>query len=402
MIRLGVGSYTGQFPLIILDESRGTSTGISTVNLASSPDNLDERVLVNFTNPRAQVHTRFDSIPETKLITLPGNRFKVPYAYHFALTVETGWGERWVTSLAYSGTQGRKLLRPTTPDLGPGRAYLRFYGSDPEGVINVTGGLAGFPVFHGNVGTPQSDRGSHTVYEGTGNSAYNSFQAEVRKSYSSGVQFGAAFTWSHTIDDVSDFFATAGAYALPQDSLHRSERGSSSFDARLRLAVHAVWDLFPRCDGLLHGWQVSGIYIAQSGQPYTVNSVIDVNQDGNLTDRLNRLDGLLQQQSQGGRVLLTDTGRLSPLSQLALPGQNGGVGRNTFRAHGLNQLDAALSKRFAVSGTAGFQLRFEGYNVFNRTHFAIPARLLESPGFGGSTSTISPNRTLQVALKFSF
>src|SRR5439155_24100087 len=50
-------------------------------------------------------------------------------------------------------------------------------------------------------------------------------------------------TWSHAIDDASDYFDSAGATALPQDSLLRSERGSSSFDGRFRSVSHFVWRL---------------------------------------------------------------------------------------------------------------------------------------------------------------
>ena len=41
------------------------------------------------------------------------------------------------------------------------------------------------------------------------------------------------------------------------------------------------------------GWQLTGIYTLQSGQPYTINSVVDSNGDGNLTDRPNVLRAVL-------------------------------------------------------------------------------------------------------------
>jgi hypothetical protein len=47
--------------------------------------------------------------------------------------------------------------------------------------------------------------------------------------------------------------------------LFRSERGSSSFDVRWRSTSFFVCDL----PSVAKGFQVSGIAIAQTGQPYT-------------------------------------------------------------------------------------------------------------------------------------
>ena len=137
---------------------------------------------------------------------------------------------------------------------------------------------------------------SRTFYESSASSSYNSLQIELRKHYSHRFQFRTAFTYSHAIDDVSDFFDTGGAFALPQNSLVRSERASSNFDVRFRSVTHFVRD-FPR-DWIFFGgkrfggWQLAGIVTAQTGQPFTVNSAFDINRDGNFTDRLNTTTGL--------------------------------------------------------------------------------------------------------------
>jgi hypothetical protein len=49
-----------------------------------------------------------------------------------------------------------------------------------------------------------------------------------------------ALTYSHTIDDVSDFFGTAGASALAQNSRFRSEGASASFNSRLRFSGYVL------------------------------------------------------------------------------------------------------------------------------------------------------------------
>jgi hypothetical protein len=83
-----------------------------------------------------------------------------------------------------------------------------------------------------------------------------------------------------------------------------------------------------------------------SGQPFTVNSIFDVNLDGNLTDRLNTTSGLVRTGNRQQPLLLT----VAPATLLAPVGSNGAVTRNTFRAGGLVELDLAASKRVQISG----------------------------------------------------
>ena len=189
----------------------------------------------------------------------------------------------------------------------------------------------------------------------------------------------------------------SGAFALPQNSTNPSERGSANFDVRFRAANYFVWDLPLFRTRSFGGWQIAGVYTLQSGQPFTVNSIVDSNQDGNLTDRLNGTAGL---QEGDGRTSLELT--VPVLSLLAPVGQDGVVGRNTFRANGLHNLDMAIAKNMRRADGPAMQLRFEVFNALNRTHFGMPVRLLEFPSFGQSVKTgISP-RTLQFGAKFEF
>jgi hypothetical protein len=240
----------------------------------------------------------------------------------------------------------------------------------------------------------------------------------VRRRHGSGLQFGAAFTYSHAIDDASDFFDTAGSFALPQNSGARSERGSASFDVRLRGAVYFDWPLggsplvprTVRAYRWFSGLRLSGIYTAQSGQPFTVNSAFDVNRDGNLTDRLHSADKLLRNPAEDRRVVLRIAPGTSLCELLYCHAQedprsilaNGAVGRNTFRADGINNLDLAVSNTIRIKEATQMEVRVEAFNALNRPHFGVPVRILGMPGFGESVSTSVPARTLQFAVKLHF
>ena len=114
------------------------------------------------------------------------------------------------------------------------------------------------------------------------------FQASFTKNLAQSLRMTAAFTWSHAIDNASDYADVAGAFALPQNSVEPSEKGSSNFDARLR-SVTQFLVVSPSPDPWLKDWTLSGILTFQSAQPFTVNTSIDVNEDGNATDRLKAL-----------------------------------------------------------------------------------------------------------------
>jgi hypothetical protein len=77
------------------------------------------------------------------------------------------------------------------------------------------------------------------------------------------------------------------------------------------------------------------------------------------------------------------------------------VGRNTFRSWGIHSLDVAIGKRFHI-GDRSLIFRADAFNLLNRTHFAIPVRVLESPGFGRSVRTLIPNRAVQLGIKFTY
>src|SRR5207248_3064721 len=111
-------------------------------------------------------------------------------------------------------------------------------------------------------------------------------------------------------------FDGRGFFALPEDSLKpEKDRASSNFDARHRAAGFVTWDV-------KHDLSIALTAEFQTGQPYTVNTVVDRNRDGNLTDRP-------------------------------------GIGRNTFRAAEIRTIDAAITRRIPLRGRENLAARVE-------------------------------------------
>jgi hypothetical protein len=325
--------------------------------------------------------------------TLPTPTLKTPRAQQFHFALEREIIPDTMASIAYFGSIGSHLTRFRMPNGGiVGQTRLGLYGPSTAG--DILSAQTQAPVSR-----MQTGLGPYSIFENSAPSNYHSLQLAALRRFSRGLEFTAAYSWSHSIDEVSDVFANIGFSAMPQsDNNLGAERASSNFDIRHRFVGSFVWDLpLAKDQAVLGGWRLSGIFTAQTGQPYTVNSSMDVNNDGVLTDRLNTVAGFNQEQS-GPILLVAPAGT----ALLAPWGQNGAVGRNSFRAPGVATFDMALLKLFRFAEQRNVEFRTEIFNLFNRTHYGIPVSVLEAPGFGRAVNTSVDTRRIQFAVKLNF
>jgi hypothetical protein len=303
-------------------------------------------------------------------------------------------------------------LRFTTPNLGRNALLAPLAFSTVLGLTPTFIGLALPPgariTPQGTIagGRPVSSVGAVTQFETTATSRYDSLQIQVRGRFPSALQYDFGYTFSKATDDVSDVFDLAGASALPQNSFDlAAERGPANFDVRHRFTYNCIYTFSSFADrghtfrALLGGLQIAGTGQFDSGQPFTVNSIFDVNLDGNLTDRLDNTNGIEITGTGQQPLVLTSANTATMLGTI---GQDGRVGRNSFRAGNLLDLNLSVVKRFVFSGTRNLTLRADLFNFINRTNFGIPVRFLEAPGFGRATDTVTPGRRILIALKYSF
>lgn len=335
--------------------------------------------------------------------TLPERQFRTSYGQHWTLTLQRQFGD-YMASLSYAGTRGIGLTRFTTPNRGLISTPALFWDNRTLTILDLPPGTRPNDLGEPRFGRPETNLGAYSVFQNHAQSDYHSLQASVLKRLAKGMQFRANWTWSHTIDQISDPFLGRGFFALPQDATRPDlERGAANFDVRHRLSGLFFYQ-FPTAwlKGALAGWAVTALGEFQTGQPFTVNTSFDRNLDGNLTDRLNSMEGL---ESHPGEAvsILRDPSLDDPLRHLAPLGENGRIARNSFRADDLLLLDLGVTKRFSLKdGKAKLDLRLEAFNLLNNTSFGIPVRVLESPAFGRSFDTQTPARSLRLGLKLSF
>ena len=435
VFRAGFGVFYDQILGSVVSQSRNVFPTFLTVNFSGlfafpevsqlnylNPANtalnqlpLAQPGTVNRLNPQLPLNAQLINslnrfFPSAIGATLPERRLQTPEAYHYSASYEQQVSSNFVVAAAYAGTQGRRLLRFTTPNLGPATTVAPVSFSSSNGIPTVSGRICS--PSPASRGLCQPGRvvgggiGSVTMFATSANSRYDSLQLEARGRLGRALQLQTSYTFSSAEDDVSDVFDLAGAFALPQNSLtFAGERGPANFDARHRVTYHAVYELSPlaaqakRFDWLLDGLQLASLGRFQTGQPFTVNSIFDVNLDGNLTDRLNTTDGLVATGDPRQPLRLTTT---NLAVMLAPPGQDGRIGRNTFRAGGLVEVNLAVIKAIKLDAQRRLDFRVDFFNLFNRTNFGVPARLLEAPGFGQATNAVTLGLRVQFALKIAF
>ena len=257
-----------------------------------------------------------------------------------------------------------------------------------------------------NFDRPFPDIGPVYIFKSSAGSSYDALQLQLRGRYNflGATQFQVNYTYGKATDDASDVFRSGGGTGLAPECLTLAgELGPSNFDVRHRSPLIT----FPTsqvgakpaisCMPSSMGLRSAGTGTFQTGQPFTVNSIFDVNLDGNLTDRL-ELDYGLVETDDGGRPLY---GSGHPLHSCAV-GENGKVQRNSFRASNLFLTNAAVIKTIRFSEDTKLVFRAEAFNLFNRANYGIPTRFLELPWFGKATDTVTPGRRIQFGLKLVF
>ncbi len=329
--------------------------------------------------------TLADPFPRNFPVTLPSSALafqrdlRTGYVQHWNFGVQREIGRARMVEASYAGSKGSKLPAArdwNQPAPSASRPNLR-------------------PV-------PQFD--DINALESRANSNYHSLQARFRQTLSHGVTALASYTWSKSIDDASGFFTTAGDANYPQDSRNAAlERGLSDFDMRHRLSVSYSWALPFGRGRWWGGWQTFGIWTAQTGRPFTVALLPDL--DNSNTGRSNLGFGANDRPNVVRRAALENrtTDRWFDTAAFAMPpfGNFGNSGRNILTGPGYGNANVSLVKSTRLSEAATAEFRVEAFNLLNRVNLGLPDIFLGSPTFGKIQSAGSPRR-LQLGVKLAF
>jgi hypothetical protein len=264
------------------------------------------------------------------------------------------------------------------------------------GLVNVDAQRTNFPGFS-NINTLRD----------AASSIYHSFQVGAQRTVGD-LTLSVAYTYSHSIDDSS----ARGDNAFVNAYNFAANRASSNFDLRHNLSVSYVYSLpIFKGAGLAHkilgGWQVSGITVAQTGTPFSVTNSTDNAGVGNGVGTGSRPD--LVGKPNSGFSSSQDPANRGPLAYNPAAFADpigltfGNVGRNTLNLPGRINFDFGVFKKFPVSEKAGFDFRWENFNLFNHTQYnGIDSSFAPAPStFLHLNGTHDPRR-MQFGLRFYF
>ena len=340
--------------------------------------------------------TLADPFPSSFPVPLPKSAFafqrdlRTPYLQHWNVGVQQALGRTRIIELAYIGSKGTKLI--TARDINQPRPSP------------VSPNLRPNPFFD-----------DITFEESSANSNYNGLQVRFQQRLDFGLSVLSSYTWAKSIDNASGFFSSAGDPNFPQDSFNTAaERGRSNFDVRHRLSLSYGYDLpigkgrsFVAGDGwlptILTGWQTFGILTLQSGRPFTVALLSDI--DNSNTGRSTLGFGANDRPNVVGNPELSDPApdRWFNTAAFSFPpfGSFGDAGRNLLDGPGFVNFNASLLKTTKLTEGLDLQFRAEAFNLFNHPNFNLPDNFLGSPTFGRILSAQSP-RHIQFGLKLLF
>jgi hypothetical protein len=331
-----------------------------------------------------------------------------PYAQQWTLDIQRELPGNVLLDVAYVGTAGVHLTNQLNPNQG-----------------NPGGGAPGL--------TPNLADVEELV--GVGQSNYNALQVKVEHRFNSGFYLLGSYTFSRSIDNASTTTQgdlTNGANSLPQNSFDlAADRGPSDFNATHRFVVSYIYEL-PFGNGkrfmqsasgwqqtFVGGWQINGITVAQTGQPFTPaysggDAAIGASGTGlvrpNIVGNPNMPGPVAANPTCVAPTQVhTRTNWFNPCAYVAPVNSFGDAGRNSLVGPGFVNFNFSILKDFTLTERFKLQFRTEIFNIFNHTNLGLPNANFDQPTAGVITSTINQaqlqtqtSRLIQFALRLSF
>ena len=351
-----------------------------------------------------------------------------------------------LVSISYSGAHGVHLYDIANINLaGSGQFYL----NDPlvTGVNPVDGTpcpwtnpVTNAPTCYTRLNSAYTNinrRGSDGV------SSYNGLNVkfQTQNLHHTGISLIANYTFSHSLDDLSDTFSgseSAASLGYTSVTHPQLDYGSSDFDIRHRVVLSPVWETpwFKTGRGFLTqaagGWTVSGIFTIRTGIPFSVYDLTDLINYYTIprltpSTTISQWDVGKAVQSapnvnQFVALNVPAAAMIGPLDP-ALGISDFGpypanmTGRNAFRGPGAWSGDMAVQKNFRLTERFGLQFRAEGFDLFNHHNYYVntednytvqgggPVQIIEEKGGLGNGATggnHDERRFGQFSLRFTF
>ena len=277
---------------------------------------------------------------------------------------------------------------------------IAYVGTKSDHLFNSVNYSA--PQLGTNVYFGQSSGQTITLNEDTGSSRYNGLQAKLDRKLTNGLQFTAAYTWSHATDDSIGPFSEAGASSVPTTSAgpqFNLNRGDSDNDIRNVFSFAMLGELpFGRgkmfathintfTNYFIGGWQVSPFLQLTSGSPFDVTIASSGSGGPSVRPNLVSRSNLYVKPTAANNYDV-----LNPYD-FAGPATNAGgfyiapgnTHKNEWRGSNYSNLSMSIFKDIPIHDRIVAQLRGQFYNLLNSPAFAPPSNTQLPAGLAAQT-----------------
>jgi hypothetical protein len=326
------------------------------------------------------------------------------YVQQWSSSIQKSLGHDSTVEVGYHGERGFHLQRsdlinndlPGPGTLQPRRPYptATFL---PSTIIpsNVTSTSLTFPVSTVN------------MLEDTAKSWYDAGYVNLRRRYSRGLTLLTNYTYSKNLSNAPDFRSPMFESAVPQNSRDLDAEKGPACDVRHRLVASFVYDIPAAVRGhaieaLTRNWKLSTLYQVQSGFPFTISVYGDTANAGTVVGE-NPIRANYTGQPVFGTGTRNTNAWFNPAA-FATPAAYtfGNVGRNTVYGPGMETMDIAMTRSFALVEKVRLDMRAEAFNALNHSNWGTPNRFVNTPQFGSITEATTPGREFQLSARLSF
>lgn len=390
VLRGNFGSHYGELFPVTYGQARLNAPHTVT-SVLIRPDIATYRSLID--------HSKRDPTARSSLIE-PGPDLVVPYAHQYNFSWEKLLASDWRLRLGYVGSRAHKLFI----------TYFLNRGREVPGVVSTVR----------NLHERRSDQSifEHLLIHNGSRGYFDAGRATLAAPNWRGLSLAASYWLSKSLDLGGSYTNTASgrdarlAVSQTEHESHRDLKGLSDFDQPHAFLLQASYSVPNRIASgwvgkSLRNWTLSTVSLLKSGTPFTVESGSDGQGFGNLDGRLGDRPMLLDPSVLGRVVGSPDTSEsLLPRSAFrfinAPAEQAGDLGRNTFRKGKIANVNASLSRRFAMGSEWTMELRAESINFFNTPQFAEPGKYLATLNFSQINNTLNDGRTFRFQIKFAW
>jgi hypothetical protein len=318
----------------------------------------------------------------------------LPYAETWNLGVQHIFAQKYTLEVRYVGTKGIHLPVQDRINRQPQSGlseYLPTYLVAPSQAQLNALPLTLAQINNNSSFVPRFDaagfNGSNiTAYMPYGASNYNSLQTQFTRNFTNGLQFQAAWTWSHAFDNsTADVFSTVLTPRRPQDFQNfAGDWSASALDRRHRVTLEAIYDLpfFKNASwfmkNIVGNWQFAPIYFFETPEYATVQSHVDANGNGDAwTDRAIINPAGIPGTGSAVTPLTNSAGQVvaylanNPRAQYVAVGVGAlaTAPRNTLPLPRINDWDMTLLKRINITERQAIEFQAQAINIFNHPQF---------------------------------